>query len=279
MKNFVVIVNLSLSLILLSNAKNIFAQTTAPVKLTQLQYAKLNAVLVIGSSTEIDSSVINLGKYLRGLGVNVFEFYHPNAIWDNIISIGVPIHIFVYRGHGTLLGVDNTPGGLAISSPEFISSKVISKDLPLAKNALILFQSVCFAAGSSASDNSNIPLNTAIFRVENYAKSFIEKGAAAYYAVNFTNALKPFLEDFFKGLPAIEIYKQNYSQWCKIQTTQCYSFDRLYQVSIADQMPTSPATRTTKVNGKTVTKKVGPFLSYEKAFVGKPDFSVMDFFK
>lgn len=280
MKHITLIFFLALTFPILFNAKKVHAQPSpTPIKLTHQQYTKLNAVLVIGSSTTIDTSVINLGKYLKSLGVNVYEFYHPNAMWDSIVSIDKPIHIFVYSGHGTLRGQNNTPGGLVISEPKYISSSAIRNDLPLAKNALILFQSVCLSAGSSADDDSNITLNNAIFRVENYAKPFIEKEVGAYYAVNFSNALKPFLEDFFKGVPAIEIFRKAFAIWCDTQTTKQYSFNKSYQVSITSSMQKNPTTRTSNINGEIETKKVGPFLGYQKAFVGKPDFSVLDFFK
>jgi len=233
-------------------------------------------MLVIGSDISIDSSIIELGEYLRDLGVNVYEFYHPNAIWDNIISVDKPVHIFIYKGHGTYMGENDGPGGLVISSPKFVSSNDIKNNLPLAKSALILFQSVCMAAGSSASDNSNISLNSALYRVENYAKPFIEKGAASYYAVNYWNGLKPFLEDFFQGTTAKEIYEKAFSYSCDLHPFQHYNFNRLFEISVASRMPKSPSTVTTTINGKTVVKKVGPFLHYEKAFVGKSTFCILD---
>ncbi|HPW65627.1 MAG TPA: hypothetical protein PLS84_00945 [Salinivirgaceae bacterium] len=274
MKRFLISLSLVFVFSLSFRFDPIHAQTTQPTaNLTKEQYAKLNAMIVVGSGIPLSPNIEKLEKYLRDLGVNVYTFYHPNAVWDDIIKVDKPIHIFVYNGHGTDKGDYGSPGGFILSHNRFISSKEIKRDLPLAKNAIVLLKSACMSMGSSADDNKEVSLERAIYRVESYSKPFIEMGSSIYFATGLL--VQEFLEGFFKGEPAIEVYKKaGGNRQRDIKTIQPYSLNNLYELSVAASMP---ACRYLIIDGDTI--KADPFMSYDKAFVGKPTFTVLEFLK
>ena len=246
--------------------------------------SRIKAVLVVGYCEDLTKQKIDEAKeiasYLQSLGVHVSEFYPPNDKWQHIVRASVDANIFLYSGHGTTMGEQGKVGGLCLSKEVFISSDSIYKELKLHKNALVLFQSVCYAAGSSASDNSDIGAKVALQRVSDYAHPFVKLGVAGYYANDYLNTSKQFLKEFLNKKNIEQIYVAATSSYCQIQLTKKYIYNTNFEVSVASPKNISGfATRTSYVNGKPKIEKIPVFKEYEVAYVGIPTFTVLDFFK
>ena len=63
----------------------------------------------------------------------------------------------------------------------------IENELELRDNAMVLFQSVCRTAESSAGDKGDIFVKLAKQRISDYTEPFIKNGASVYYANNHQN--------------------------------------------------------------------------------------------
>jgi len=135
---------------------------------------------------------LNDVNYLKGLGCQVSFFYTPNSNWDAITQSARQADIFIYSGHGG----DPASMMMYINSGT-VSPSMIKNDLKLAKNAVVLFNHVCYSAGSSAGDEQEIGTAEAARRVKLYAAPFIENGAAVYYANNYDKSTIEILKAYF----------------------------------------------------------------------------------
>ncbi|MBK6834273.1 MAG: hypothetical protein IPG89_08380 [Bacteroidetes bacterium] len=170
------------------------------IKLSIDTLRMIKAVVVVGPVEESTKSFITEKKelvlFLRSIGVQVTEFYHPNAKWNDIVEASKGANIFIYSGHGSTMGENGGAGGLCVTDGLY-SAESITNEIKLAKNALVLFNHVCGGAGSSADDTKDIGKEEAMKRVGDYAKPFIINNAAAYYANNYSYCLESILTDFF----------------------------------------------------------------------------------
>lgn len=246
---------------------------------------QLKAIIIVGPvDKEWDKNSIEKqkknAKYLRDLGVKVFEFYPPNDKWESIVEASEGAHILIYSGHGSNQGINYNIGGLCLTKNIYHAQDILD-EFKLHKNALILFNSVCGAAGSSADDNGDIGKNEAIKRVSEYAYPFYKLNAGAYYANNYEDCLIPFLESFFKHKNIKSIYKTQASLWQKIEEYRKYSYDPQFEVAVASKAGTNEmVTRYVSTNnGAWKEEKIKDFKSYDVAYVGKPNFTVVDLFK
>jgi hypothetical protein len=253
------------------------------VALSHDSLSRIKAILVVGPVEESTQRYIEkikeIADFLRNLGVKVTEFYDQDANWTNIVTAAKDAHIFIYSGHGTNMGDQNKAGGFCLSKNAMVSSNSIFNDLKLHKNALVLFQSVCMGAGSSAGDNSDIGLQVALQRVSDYSHPFVRLGAAGYYANNYDQTIVPFLRAFFNKKNITEIYKAEASAYCHIETIQKYKYDSKFEIGIASSDRKGLSTRTTYTNGVKKVEQVPMFKEYEISFVGIPGFTVLDFFR
>ncbi len=220
-----------------------------------------------------------LAKYLRGLGIKVVEFYPPNDKWESIVLATHGASIFIYSGHGSNQGINYDVGGICLTK-NIYSSQEITDNFKLNRNALVIFKSVCGAAGSSASDESDIGKTEAFKRVSEYAYPFYKLNAGAYYANNYTGSVIPFLESFFKHGTVKNIYKKQASQYQKIQGFIPFQYAKKFEVGVAaedgsNEMKTIYET----IGNKTRVKKIKDFKSYDVAFVARPNFTVVDLFR
>jgi hypothetical protein len=256
---------------------------TGNTTLSKDSLSRLKAVLVVGPIEDATGEAIDRVKaiagYLRSSGVNVTEFYDPDAKWTAILQASKGAHIFLYSGHGLYRGDKGKPGGFCLSKGEDIPSSSIIKDLKLHKNALILFHTVCLGAGSSAEDDKDIGIQVAIQRVSDYARPFIELGAAGYYANNVSGTIVPFLKEFFNKNNIKQIYEATVPKSNHIETIRKYSYNPKFEISIASSNPKGTTILTTYTNGVKKVAQVPSVKSYEMAFVGIPSFCVLDFFK
>jgi hypothetical protein len=256
------------------NTANTF---TNNISLSEDSLKKIKAIFIVGPVEEstkefIDEQKKN-AKYLKDLGVQVFEFYHPNAKWKDIVKASQGANILVYAGHG----------GVAVFcvTGEIVEGEIIQRDLKLHKNAVVIFNHACESAGSSAVDTKDIGQTEAFRRVGDYAKPFIESDVSLYYANNYSDCLIPFFTSFFDRKTVKEIYNKQATKWNKIEAIKKYSYDPNYEISIASKKGSNEIRILTwHLNGKvSKVEKFKDCKSYEIAFVGKPNFTVVDLFK
>lgn len=238
---------------------------------------KIKAIFIVGPVEEstkefIDEQKKN-AKYLKSLGIQVIEFYHPNAKWKDIVKASEGANILVYAGHG----------GVAVFcvTGQVVEGDVIQRDLKLHKNAIVIFNHACESAGSSLVDTKDIGQVEAFRRVGDYAKPFIESNVSVYYANNYNDCLIPFFTSFFQRKPIKEIYNKQATEWNKIEARKKYQYDPNFEISVASKNGTNEMrTLTWYQNGKvSKIEKFKDCKTYDIAYVGKPSFTVIDLFK
>ena len=269
MKPLIRILIIAISLLSLSlKTTNSFSQEST---------RKLKAILVVGTSNdERDESILVMKKmedYLKSQGVTCYPFYNKKSVWSEIIKKSKGADFFIYSGHG------NGSYNLCIEKPHFVSKEQISNDLKLNKNAVVLFKSVCYGAGSSAGDDSDIGIDEATRRVTNYARLFIEQGAACYYANNYTGVSLGFLTDFFEGKNIKTCFEEStnlshYTKLSDIERNEKWSLGYNAELSIASSDRGGITTRTTYTNGVKSVKKIPSIKNYNIALVGNPEFNI-----
>ena len=259
-------------------AFSLFGEEAGKSFLSKDSLKRLKAVFVVGPVEQNTKEFIEEQKknaaYLKSLGVKVIELYHPNVNWKDVVKASEGANILVYSGHGRVSLFCLTDG--------LIYGDVIKRDLKLHKDAIVIFNHACESAGSSAADTKDIGQKEAFRRVGDYAKPFIESDAAVYYANNYYDCLIPFFMSFFKHTPIKEIYTQQASPWQKIEARKKYQYNSNYEISVSSKNGTSEMRNVTWYTnkGKVITKeKYQTCKSYDVAYVGKPNFTVNDFFK
>jgi len=245
---------------------------------------QLKAIIIVGPvSKEYDIYSINNQKknaaYLRSIGIEVIEFYPPNDKWESIVKASEGAHILIYSGHGSNQGINYDAGGICLTEGIYHAQDILN-EFKLHKNSLILFNSVCSAAGSSASDNGDIGKNEALKRVAEYAYPFYKLNAGGYYANNYGDCLIPFLNSFFINKKIKGIYTKEASVWNKIEVFKKYQYDQNYEISVSSRPGTGEMyDRISYINDVKKVEKVRDSKSYDVAYVGKPNFTVVDLFK
>lgn len=238
--------------------------------------AGLKALLVVGYQEDQTPAAIQsmnkIADLLKSHGVLVYKFYDKEADWNKIIAVSPECSFFIYSGHGSTMGPNGNVGGLCIKT--MISTKELVSQLKLKTNALVLFQSVCYGAGSTAGDDEDIGIEEAKNRVRNYASPFFEVGATAYYANNFENGVFNFLKDFLSGTKLSTIYRKSTENWTTIEFEEPYSAEETKFFSIASSKGGGTAIRTTYINGVKKVEEVKSPKSYEIACIGEPGFNI-----
>lgn len=232
----------------------------------------LRAVLIVGPQEESTLSSIRemrkIDTLLRSKGVQVKTFYNEKATKTSVLKAMQGAHIVVYDGHGTTLGDSSKPGGLVLYDTNISSADIVS-GVKLGHHALVLFQSVCMAAGSSASDEADIGLMEAEKRVSAYAEPFIRAGAADYFAVNFIGDGYDFLEQYLAGESPKSIFNEQASSWSKLEMLTAWKRMKGYEIGVAGNKSSGSFERTTWVNGVKKVESKPCFKEYNLAWVGK----------
>lgn len=228
------------------------------------------AVLIVGPQEDGTKDAITkmnrIYTFLKANGVEVERFYDGNSDWEKIKKAADGASILVYSGHG------NESCGFSLS--ETVSNEEIIKNLKLKKNALVLFQSVCYGAGSSAGDDIDIGLKEAEKRVTNYAKAFIEKGIGCYFAVNTDDGALAFLKSFYAGKTVQQCFEDAAEIFYKVEKLEKASLGENMKIGIASSNWGGTATRTTYTNGVKKVEKVASVKDYSIAFIADPEFSL-----
>jgi len=259
------------------------------------QYPNLKAVLIVGYQEDNTSSAIKnmdaIAVMFMKYGIKVSKFYNKKAKWEDIKVVAKDADFFVYSGHGTNLGKDRRPGGLVLT--EGVSTDKMLKELSFTKNPLILFQSVCYGAGSSAGDEKDIGIKEAEKRVTDYATPFFEMGASVYFANNTVGACAEFVDNFMQGKSVEMCYgistdtatfnnkNVTYSSKTviKIEIDKEFKNDSTKKIGICSSYHDVMATCISYVNGKKTVKEVPSIKSYDVAYIAKPGFTLKDMVK
>lgn len=152
---------------------------------------KIKCVIILGGhSSGLDDAIL-IKNHLILIGIKNVSLIMPNLSFNEVKKITKNSNILIYVGHGSL------SNGIYLDSIDIMPKDF--KSLELAKNHIVLFKSVCFSAGSSASDRKDIGIEEAKKRVINYSKGFIDNGALLYYAMNFGGELEIFFNLLFSG--------------------------------------------------------------------------------
>jgi len=246
---------------------------------------QIKAIIIVGPvSKEEDKKTIEdqkkNAKYLRNMGVQVFEFYPPYDKWEAIVKASEGAHILIYDGHGSNQGINYNVGGLCLTKHIYHAQDIVN-EFKLHKNAVILFHGVCNAAGSSADDNSDIGKEEALKRVGEYAFPFIKLNAGVYYANNYNSSWVDFFDCFFAKKTMKKIYTKEAAKYQKIEVCRKYQYDQKFEIAVASRAGTGETRirySSTK-NGAWKEEKYKDFKTYDIAYVGNPNLTVVDLFK
>jgi hypothetical protein len=236
----------------------------------------LQAILIVGRQEDGTASAMEemdrIAQVFEKNGVLVKRFYDKNAEWSQIVKAAPMASFLVYSGHGSTLGEGGSAGGLCIN--EYVTAEMIKSELRLRPNALVLFQSVCMGAGSSAGDDGDVGLDIARARVAAYAKPFLNCGASAYYANNIQSGVKQFLEDFFANKTLVECFRNSAQTWTTAEPGVVYVHDRTKNLRIAYTDWKGTITRTSWMNGVKTVEEIPGHKQYDIACVGADSFSL-----
>lgn len=256
-----------ISLFILSFA---YGQATSP--------KKLKAVLVLGhledETAEAITTMNTIANVLIENGVDVQKFYDAKAEWSSITAASKGAHFFIYKGHGSQMNENGVYGGLCINP--FVSNKQIAEELHLSPNALVLLQSVCGGAGSSASDGGEIELTEAFKRVSDYSLPFFKAGAAAYFAVNSYDGVADCLKLFFEGNSIGECFNKAAAHFYKVEPPKNYPYNNTKKIVVASSDWGGAITLITYENGIKIEKTVPSYKIYNIAFVADPLYNIKD---
>ncbi len=162
--------------------------------------AGLRVVVVVGPAGAATSSYLaaarGYARQARAYGAIVSEVYTPYATWGAVQSAARGANLFIYLGHGNGwpspyppfdpakqdgLGLDPFAGSGNVATKYFGESYVAS-GLHLAKNAVVILNHLCYAAGAGEPGMAWPTLAVARQRVDDFAAGFLRAGARAVFA-------------------------------------------------------------------------------------------------
>jgi len=235
------------------------------------------AVCIVGSNLmSVNQDIVESEKmaiHLEQNGYLVYRFFAPNDKWEDIKSVAREASLFIYRGHGTLMGIDGGFGGLVLD--EFVSAARIANELKFKYPALVVFTSVCGGAGSSAEDESDIGVHEAYKRVKGSALPFLLAGAKGYYANNYFQGTSNSMNHILAGEDLETVFFKSMNARLVLERNEFLSDNRLspqLKICISSNPGGGVASITTEINGKRTTKEITMPKEYPIAFVGDPRF-------
>ena len=250
-----------------------------PIKSQKTTTTPKEAVCIIGSHSIYAESSLqqmeNIATLLESKNYKVHRFYDPNNEWEAIKKAALNASLFIYRGHGTTMGIDGGFGGIVVD--QFVSGKEISTDLTFNLSPLVIFVSACGGAGSSAGDEQDIGVEEAKTRVLGSALPFLLAGAQGYYANNYEDGAYEFLEQWTDQITLEACYMNSIYEWCTVRTNESVQDERIpnsFNIAISSSPDNSVHTLSTTTNGKTTTKKINRKFAYSIAYLGNPQLTI-----
>ncbi len=211
---------------------NLLAKAQVP---TKAYFHSLKAVVVLGAFQYGDTMIINsayrIKNYLKSRGIRTYFFDGEKTNWNTIKRYAYGANLFIYIGHGQ--NSAHTSGGLVLK--QTVSREKLARELKLHRNALVIMEYVCYAAGSSSDDQFTITLDNALGRVTNYARPFFKAGAGAYFAVDKLDGAIYFLDKFFQGKDVESIFKSITFPFYKIEIIKPSAIDSTMHIGIASE--------------------------------------------
>ena len=146
------------------------------------------------------SDARRLAAEARAFGASVVELYSPNATWARVKAALNGANLLIYLGHGNgtpspYAGNQTTHNGLGLnasatgsdSNVKYYGETYIARYIHLAKNAVVIFNHLCYASGNNEWGKGNPTRSVATQRVDNYGEGFLKAGAAAVFAEGITD--------------------------------------------------------------------------------------------
>ncbi|MFL5680480.1 MAG: hypothetical protein ACJ77B_07760, partial [Chloroflexota bacterium] len=128
---------------------------------------------------------------------NVVKVYSPDATWPAVRRALQGASIVVYLGHGNGwpsryrdspyppsqngFGLNPTEGS-GDEAHQYFGEASLSKEVKLAKNAVVVLSHLCYASGNTEPGLPEGTIDDARQRIDNYAAGFIDAGASAVIA-------------------------------------------------------------------------------------------------
>jgi hypothetical protein len=161
--------------------------------------ASVKVVVIVGPVGSSTASYVKSAKryaaQARSYGAAVKEVYSPNATWTKVKAAAVGANVVIYLGHGNghpspygAFYADRKDGfGLNKSAGHGNNNnkyygELYVKTLKLQKNAVVILNRLCYAAGNSEWGRANPTKSTAKKRVDNYGAGFLRSPARAVFA-------------------------------------------------------------------------------------------------
>ncbi len=237
--------------------------------------SQLKAIIILGEGDNISDKQEKI-EYMEKIrllltknNVLVKTFYNDDVKWQDIVKESQDASILIYQGHG-LEWKGKGYGGFDLKKS--VSSEDIARDLKLKSNAVILFQSVCGGAGSSAGDDIDIGLKEAQKRIVSYSTPFFKTGAQAYFATNTTGGVMDFLIAFFHNYSIQKIFNNSLGSFYDKEIEKQYDKEKYIGIASSDWGGTT--IRTTWKNGKKITQEIPSVKGYRIAYIANPDYNI-----
>ena len=238
---------------------------------------QLKAILILGEGDDKQEEILYFNKIADLLDLNGWEVIkcYDNITWEEVTLKGENANVLIYQGHG-IYWKDDGYGGFDLKNN--VSRSDVRLDLNLNPEALILFQSVCGGAGSSAGDNEDIGIAEAKKRIINFSEPFFFSGAGAYFAINTKNGVFDFLTEFLNGETIDSIFNNSLSVFYNKEINEIFKDDKVISIASSDWGGEFTRTHTEWNNGKkTTTIEVLPsFKKYNIAYISNPNFNILD---
>lgn len=232
------------------------------------------AVIIIGPDGMLAAKEsLAITRLLEDHDYAVEQFVGRRATWEQIKPAIDGADLLIYSGHGSTAGYDNV-GGLCLAGNEIVSMLALVDDVSLAPGALVVFKSVCYGAGSSASDRRDIGTEEAARRVEAYSRPFFEMGASAYFADNYNGSTRQFLELLFSGHTLQSAFETLADPWTTIEFDRTLPTAPSMRFGIASSQHSGYHTVITTTNGITKRERRKNFKTYDVAYAGLANFTL-----
>jgi hypothetical protein len=167
--------------------------------------ATKKVVIVVGATGSTTSYYRSIARSLahqaRSYGAYVVQVYSPRATWSRVRSAARGANLLVYLGHGNGwpsryapfqthtkdgMGLNRSLSGSDYNT-DYYGEAYMRSSIRLARNGVVLLLHLCYAAGSSPTDDPTPPLWKAEARVDNYGAGFLRTGAKAVFADGLDN--------------------------------------------------------------------------------------------